>query len=136
MTSMLSGIKSFTFEEFVKAIKSGHSIKRLTQYNGKFVPTRFLTIDIDNTDCSNVTADEILPLANENCIILNSTSKNPYKWHIYINLFKLCYTTEDLYNETKNWITNLENRINRSVEFDEKLTNTWRSMGLWNTTRK
>jgi len=136
MTSMLSGIKSFTFEEFVEAIKSGHSIKRLTQYNGKFVPTRFLTIDIDNTDGSNVTADEILPLVNENCIILNSTSQNPYKWHIYINLFKLCYTTEDLYNETKNWITNLENRINRSVEFDEKLTNTWRSMDLWYTTRK
>lgn len=71
---MLFGLKYFTFEEYINAIKSGHSIKRLHTYNGNFIPTRFITIDIDDLE-AKITEDEIKPLENNNCVILPSTSR-------------------------------------------------------------
>lgn len=71
------GLKYFTFDEFISAIKAGHSIKRVHTYNQKFVPTKFITIDIDDVD-AKVTKEEISIFSNKNCVILNSTSRKSF----------------------------------------------------------
>ena len=68
------GIKEFTFNEFINAVKAGHSIKRVHTFENKFIPTRYITIDIDDLD-AKVSKDELKSFECDNCVILNSTSR-------------------------------------------------------------
>ena len=121
------GIKYFTFNEYVSAIESGHSIKRIHTYKGEFIPTRFVTIDIDDEE-ARVTENEIRSFESDTCKVTKSTSGNPYKWHVHILSDFPCMTTQDLYNVTNSWIKTLTDKLDRFVRFDTKLTNTW---GQW-----
>lgn len=121
------GIKYFTFDEYVDAIQSGHSVKRIHTYKGEFIPTRFVTVDIDDED-ARVTEEEIRKFESDTCKVTSSTSGNPYKWHVHILSDFPCMTTQDLYNITNSWIKALIDKLGRFVRFDPKLTNTW---GQW-----
>lgn len=121
------GIKYFTFDEYVSAINSGHSVKRIHTYKGAFVPTRFVTVDIDD-ESAGVTEEEIRRFETDTCKVTKSTSGNPHKWHVHILSEFPCMTTQDLYNVTDAWISNMIANLGREVRFDTKMTNTW---GQW-----
>ena len=81
----------FMFDELSEMHRKGVTIRRLPPQPGRKWSTRFLFIDIDNDaekghDAPNITKDEleqVLPtLGYEAYSLSESTSRNPYKWHI------------------------------------------------------
>ncbi|WP_407458135.1 hypothetical protein [Fibrobacter sp.] len=111
------GVKAFTFNELVDALRKGHSIKRIGPI-GITNGTRFLIIDIDNDKNECITPEQLdhFCKGRHHIAWTKGGSGRDYRYHIIVFLDHPIYTSSEAEAETKAILKELAEDIGRDIE--------------------
>lgn len=111
------GVKAFTFNELVDALRQGHSIKRIGPI-GIANGTRFLIVDIDNDNDERITPEELDHFCNgrDNIAWTKGGSGRDYRYHIIVFLDHPIYTSSEAKAESLALAKELAEDIGRDIE--------------------